>query len=191
MHVLICVRVCICVCVYVCACVHTQSSLTPCDPMDCTPSGSSVHEISKQEYCSWLQFSTPGDLPNPGIELVSPESLDWEADSLALRHLGSHVYVLLLLFSHSVVCKSLWTAACQASLFFTISQSLLKLMSIESVMPYNHLILCHSLLLLHSIFTSFRVFSNESALRIRWPNYQSLSVSPSNEYSGWISFRKD
>ena len=79
-----------------------------------------------------------------------------------------------------------WTAACQASLSFTISQSLLKLMSIESVMPYNHLILCRPLLLLPSIFPSIRVFSNELVLCIRWPKYWSfsLSLSPSNEYSG-------
>ena len=78
-----------------------------------------------------------------------------------------------------------WTAASQASLSFTISQSLLKLMSIESVMPSNHFTLCHPLLLLPSIFPSFRVFSNESALCIRWPKYWSFScsISPSSEYS--------
>ena len=86
-----------------------------------------------------------------------------------------------------------WTAACQASLSFTISRSLLKLMSIESVMPSNHLILCHTLLLLPSIFPSIRVFSNESSLHIRWPKCCSLnfSISPSSEYSGLISFRID
>ena len=86
-----------------------------------------------------------------------------------------------------------WTAAHQASLSSTNSWSLLKLMSIESVMPSNHLILCHPLLLLSSIFPSSRVFSNESALRIRWPKYWSFSfsISPSNEYSGFISFRMD
>ena len=84
-----------------------------------------------------------------------------------------------------------WTAACQASLSFTISWSLLKLMSIESVMPSNHLILCCPLLLLPSVFSSFRVFSNESALCIRWPKYQSFSIRPCNEYSGLISFRID
>ena len=86
-----------------------------------------------------------------------------------------------------------WTAACQASLSITNSQSLLKLMSIESVIPSNHLILCRPLLLLPSIFPSTKVFSNESALHIRWPNYWSLSfsISPSNEYSGLISFRMD
>ena len=86
-----------------------------------------------------------------------------------------------------------WTAARQASLSITNSWSLLKLMSIESVMPSNHLILCHPLLLLPSIIPSIRVFSNESVLRIRWPKYWSFSfsISPSNEYSGLISFRMD
>ena len=101
----------------------------------------------------------------------------------------------LLLFSHSVVSDSAtpWTAAHQASLSFTISQSLLKLMSIESAMPSNHLILRHPLLFLPSTFPSIRVFSNESALCIRWPKYWSfsLSISPSNEYLGLISFRMD
>ena len=86
-----------------------------------------------------------------------------------------------------------WTAAHQASLSFTISWSLLKLMSIESVMPPNHLNLCRPLLLLPSVFPSIRVFSNELALCIRWPKYWSFSfsISPSNEYSGEISFRID
>ena len=83
------------------------------------------------------------------------------------------------------------TAAHQASLSITNSQSLLKLVCIGSVMPPNHLTLCHTLLLQPSIFPSIRVFSNESVLRIRWPNYWSFSfnISPSNEYSGLISFR--
>ena len=86
-----------------------------------------------------------------------------------------------------------WTAAQQASLSITNSWTLLKLMSTESVMPSNHLIFCHPLLLLLSIFPSIRVFSNESVLQIRWPKYWSLSfsISPSNEYSGLISFRMD
>ena len=86
-----------------------------------------------------------------------------------------------------------WTAACQASLSITNSQPLLKCMSIESVMPSNHLILCHPLLLLPSVFLNIRVFSNESVLCIRWPKYWSFSfnISPSNEYSGLISFRID
>ena len=86
-----------------------------------------------------------------------------------------------------------WTAAHQASLSITNSRSLLKLMSIESVMPSNHLILCHPLLLLPSILPSIRVFSSESALWIRWPKYWSFSfsISPFTEYSGLISFRMD
>ena len=84
-----------------------------------------------------------------------------------------------------------WTATHQASLSITNSRSLLKLMSIKSVMPSNHLILCHPLLLLPSIFPSIRVFSYESVLRMRWPKHWSFSISPSTEYSGLISFRMD
>ena len=86
-----------------------------------------------------------------------------------------------------------WTAECQASLSLSISQSMIKLMSIELVMPSNHFILCHSLLLLPSIFPSIRVFYSESALHIRRPKHWSFSfnISPSNEYSGLISFRID
>ena len=94
--------------------------------------------------------------------------------------------------SHVWLFVTLWATACQASLTITDSQSLLKLMSIELVMPSNHLILCCPLLLLHSIFLSIRVFSNESVL-IRWPKYWSFSfsISSSSEYSGLISFRMD
>ena len=102
----------------------------------------------------------------------------------------------LLLFSGSVMCDSfatLWTAACQVSLSFTISRSLPKFMSTESVMPSNHLMLWHPCLLLPSLFPSIRVFPNQLAPHIRWPNYWgfSFSISPSNEYSGLISFRMD
>ena len=95
--------------------------------------------------------------------------------------------------SHAQLFATPWTAARQASLSITNSQSLLKLMSIELVIPSNHLILCRPLLLLPSIFPSIRVFSNESVLCIRWPKYWSFSfsISPSNEYSGLISFRMD
>ena len=96
-------------------------------------------------------------------------------------------------FSHSVVSNSAtpWIAACQASLSIMNSWSLLKLMSIKLVMPPNHLVLCHPLLLLPSIFPSITIFANESVLRIRWPKYWSFSfsISPSNENSGLISFR--
>ena len=96
-------------------------------------------------------------------------------------------------FSHVRLFATPQTAALQASLSITNSRSLLKLMSIESVMPSNHLILCRPLLLPSSIFPSIRVFSNESPLCIRWPNYWSFSfnISPSNEYSGLISCRMD
>ena len=101
----------------------------------------------------------------------------------------------LVQFSLSVVSDSAtpWTTARQASLSITNSQSLPKLMSIELVMPSNHLILCHPLLLLPSIFPSIRVFSHESALHIRWPKYWSFSfnISPSNEHPGLISFTMD
>ena len=93
--------------------------------------------------------------------------------------------------SHVRLFVTPWTAARQASLSTTSSQSLLKSMSIESVMPSNHLILCHPLLLLPSIFSTIRVFSSESVLPIRWPKYWSFSISPSNEYSGLISLRID
>ena len=109
-----------------------------------------------------------------------------------------HNYVVWMFSSVQSLSRVLffvtpWTAACQASLSTTNSQSLPKLMSIESVMPSNHLILCHPLLLLPSIFPSTRVFSTKSALCIRWPKYWSFSfnISPSNEYSGRISFRTD
>ena len=103
----------------------------------------------------------------------------------------SHVSVQSV--SHVRLSATPWTAAPQASLSITNSRSLLRLMSIESVMPSNRLILCHPLLLLDSIFPSTRVFSNESALCIRWPKYWSFSfsISPSSEYSGLISFRTD
>ena len=123
---------------------------------------------------------------------------------LHLKSLGStanslgdlYSLILSVQFRHSVVSDSLWppwTAAHQSSLSIINSWSLLKLMSIESVMPSNHLVLCHPLLLLPSIFPSIREFSNESVLHIRWPKHWSFSfsISPSNEYSGLISFRMD
>ena len=97
------------------------------------------------------------------------------------------------LLSHVRLFATPWTVACQGSLSNTNSWSLLKLMSIESVMPSNHLILCCPLLFLLSIFPSIRVYSNESVLHIRWQKYWSFSfsISPSNEYSGLISFKMD
>ena len=111
-----------------------------------------------------------------------------------MRRSFCHIPVQLVQsLSHVQLFVSPWTAARQASLSITNSQSLPKLTSFESVMPSNHLILCHPLILLPSIFPSIRVFSNESALLIRWPKYWSFSftISPSNEHPGLISFRMD
>ena len=107
------------------------------------------------------------------------------------KHLTLTVVVQSL--SHVQLLATPWTAAHQASLSFTISQSSLKLMSIELVMPSNHFVLCHPFFLLPSIFPCIRVFSSESALCIRWPNYWngSFSISPSNEFSGLITLRID
>ena len=105
----------------------------------------------------------------------------------------TQLFFLFQSLSHVWLFLTSWTAACQASLSFTIFQSSLKLMSFELVMSSNHLILCHPLLLLPSIFPSVRVFSNDSVFCIRWPKYWrfSFSISPSNVYSGLISFRSD
>ena len=117
------------------------------------------------------------------------------SDNFFLVMRNFKIYSLLLLFCCWVIFNSAtsWTATCQALLSFTISWILLRLMSIESVIPCNHLILFHPLPLLPSIFPSIKVFSNESSLPIRWPKYWSFSfsINPSNEYSRLISFRVD
>ena len=143
-----------------------QSCLTLCDPIDVSPPGFSVPGILQARTLEWVAISFPN-------------AWKWKVKVKSLSRVRRLV--------------TPWTAACQSSLSFTASQSLLKLLSIESVMPSYHLILCHPLLLLPSIFPSIRVFSNESALHIRWPKYWSfsLSISPFNEYSGLISFRID
>ena len=155
-----------------------QSCPALCDPIDCSVPGSSVCGIFQLRTLEWLPSPSPGDLPDLGIETVSLRS-----PALAVQ------------FSCSVMSNSAtpWTAAHQASLSITNSQSLLKLISIESVMSSNHLILCHPFLLLHSIFPSIKVFSNESVLHITWPKYWSFSftINLSNEYSGLNSFRMD
>ena len=143
--------------------------------------------FSRQEYWSGLPFPPPGDLPHPGIEpipLTSP--------SLAGGFLTTSATSVQSL-SHVRLCATPWTAAFQVSLSITNSWSLPKLMSIESVMPFSHLILCRPILTPPSIFPSITVFSNESVLHTRWPKYWSFSfsISPSNEYSGLISFRMD
>ena len=120
--------------------------------------------------------------------------------NICWMHTGENVWIIGLISYSSVQLLSRvwlfvtpWTAACQADLSITNSQSLLKLMSIESVMPSNHLILCRPLLFLPSTFPNIRVFSNESVFHIRQPKYWSFSfsISPSNEYSGLISLRTD
>ena len=116
-------------------------------------------------------------------------SVDWLCSES-----GSQAWVVIVRYLSRVrLFVTPWTAACQDSLSFTISRSLVKLMSIESVMPSNQLVLCRLLLPLPSIFPSIRVFCNESALHIRWPKYWSFSfnVSHSSKYSGFISFRID
>ena len=138
-------------------------------------------------------FGNPAD---PGIELMSPALAGrffiTEPPGKQCMLLQSSVSSVQPL-SRVRLFATPWTAACQASLSITNSQSLLRLMSVELVMPSNHLILCHPLLLLLSIFPRIRVHSNESVLCIRWPKYWSFSfsISPSSEYSGLISFRTD
>ena len=139
-------------------------------------------EFSRQEQYSGLPFYSPGDFPDPGIKLRSPAL---QVDSLLSE--PSSVQFSSVAQFYLTLCDPMDCSMPGLTNF----QSLLKLMSIESVVPSNHLILCRPLLLLSSIFPSIRVFSNESALRIRWPKYWSFSfnISPSNEYSGLISFR--
>ena len=115
-----------------------------------------------------------------------------QAMHLNVIHSFFHVWLFVV---QSLSCAQLfatpWTAAHQTSLSFTISRSLLKLLSIDSVIPSNHGTLCHPLLGLPSVFPSIRAFSNESTLHVRWPKYWSFSISPSSEYPGLISFRID
>ena len=153
-------------------------------------------KFSRQEYRSGLPFSPPGDLSDIGMEPMSLMSIalagrffttgaTWEAMYIyAHTHIYIYMVVVVQSLSHVRFFATPWTAACQASLSISTSRSLLKLMSIDLVMPSNHLILCCPFLLLASIFPSIRVFSNESALCIRWPKYWSFSfnISPSNEY---------
>ena len=148
-------------------------------PWDCPSKNSEVG-------CHYL---LQGIFPNVGIEPTSPAL---KADSLPSEPPGK-LFSSVQLLSRVRLFATPWTTARQASLSITNSQSLLKLMSIKSVMPSNHLILCLPLLLLPSIFSSIRVFSNESVLRIRWPKDWSFSfsISPSSEHPGLISFRMD
>ena len=144
-------------------------------------------------------YSLPPTHPYP-TPLGHHRALSWAP--CAIEQLPTSYLILYMVvyvsqsvqsLSHVRLFATPWIAACQASLSITNSWGLLKLTSIESVIPSNHLILCHPLFLLPSILPSLRVFSNESVLHIRWPNYCSFrfSISPSNEHSGLISFRID
>ena len=112
----------------------------------------------------------------------------WSVEKKRVR--DTIVCVVVQSLSHVQLFAAAWTAACQAFLCITISRNLFKLMSIKSVMSPNHLILCHPLFLLPSIFPSIKVFSKKS-VHVRWTKYWSFSISPFNEYSGLISFRMD
>ena len=168
--------------------VFNQLCPTLCYPMDCSLPGSSVHgDSSGRNSGVGCHALLQGIFPTQGWTQISCIAADsftvWTTSSVSSVQLLSCVWLFV----------TLWTAAFQASLSITNSWNLLKLMSIELVMPSNHLILCHPLLLPPSIFPSIRVFSKVSVLRIRWPKYWSFSfsISSSNEYSGLISFRMD
>ena len=176
----------------------------------CSSSGTSPRLLPQAGTFRTLSrcSATPAHPSGPGSEVISPEKAPVTAPhsqqdphlTLALLAAVSmssvptgegHIFVVFQLLSCVQLFAAPWTAAHQASLSIAMSQSLLKLMSIGSVMPFNHLILCLPLLLLLSIFPSIRVFSNESALHIRWYWSFSFSISSSSEYSGLISFRMD
>jgi len=141
---------------------------------------------SKRLLISWLQ--------SPSAVILEPQKIKSATVSTHCAYIFASIYFSSVqLVSHVLIFETPWIALHQASPSVTISWSLLKLMSIKSVMPSNHFILCHPLLLLLSIFPSIRIFSNESILRIRWPKYWrfSFSISLSSEYSGLISCRID
>ena len=191
-------------------------NLTKTKPLlwSCAKSPQSCPTLHDSMDCSLPGFLVHGDPPgkNTGMDChallqgifanqVFNISQHWQVGSLPLAppwkftdemNLEIEFAVLDVQLLHSVqIFATPRTAACHFPLSFTISQSLLRFMSIESVMPSNHLILSHPLLLLPSIFPSVRVFSNELALCMRWPEYQNCSISPSSEYSGLIFFNID
>ena len=153
-----------------------------------------VRHIYTMKYHSAIKRKEIGSFVASWMDLESVIQNKGSQKEKNKYHILTHIYqfISVQLLSHVWLFVTPWTAAHQASLSITNSQSSLKLMSIESVMPSNHLILCRSLLL-PSIFPSIRVFSNESILRIKWPKYWSFSfsISPSNEYSGLISLMID
>ena len=155
----------------------------------------SLLEVLGGNSLSWLFSYFQRLLPSSksSVTILSDLSSDTDPQSPAStsKDLVITLVVVVQLLSRVRLSATPWTAVYQASLSFTISRSLLKLVFIESVMPSNHLIFCHLLLLLHSVFPSIRVFSSEWVLSSTWPKYWSFrfSVSPSSEYSGLISFR--
>ena len=152
-----------------------------------------VHlKLTQYCYCKSIALQFKKRNTPPLMTLEQSINKHW-LDLALLVLLSADMSLVVRLLSHLWLFATPWTAARQASLSLTISRSLLKLTSIELVMPFSHLILCHPLLLRLSIFPSIRVFCNESALHIRWPKYWSFnfSISPSSEYSGLISFRID
>ena len=169
--------------------IVTLLCLTLYDPMDCSPPGSSVHGILQARILEWVatSFSRGPSRPRDQTQVscIAGRFFTAEPPEKPPQSVQS--------LSHVGIFASPGTAARQASLSITSFWSSLTLMSIESVMPSNHLILCHPFLLLPSIFPSIKVFFNESILCIRWPKYWSFSfnISPSNEHSGLIPFRMD
>ena len=168
-----------------------QSCLTLCNPMDCSLPGSFVHGILQGRVLEWVAIS---------FSRGAPEASDWtQVSCIAGRFFNvwstreALVNPSVQLLSHVQLFATPWTIAHQATLSITNSWSPPKPVSIETMMPSNHIILCRPLLLLPPIPPSIRVFSNESALWIRWPKYWrfSFSISPSSEHSGLISFRMD
>ena len=164
-------------------CLVTESCPTLCNPMDCTCQAPLSMGFLQERILEWVAMPSRGS-SQPRIKSTSPAM---QADSLPSEPPGNRLVVQLL--SHVRLFVTPWTAELQASLSFTISQSLLKLMSIESVMPSNHLTLC-PLLLPTSVFPSIRGFSNESVLH-KLVEFQLQHQSFQREYSGLISFRID
>ena len=178
---------------YLLFCSVTKSSQTHCKPLDYSPPGSAVPVILQARILEWVVISSSTESFQLKDRICVSCLLNWQASFLPLAPPGKPNTTPLLMLSSSVMPHSLQPHGLQhvrISLSFTITCSLLKLISIESVMPSNHLI-CHPLLFLPSIFPSIKVFSNESALCIRWPKYWSFrfSICPSNEYPGLISFK--
>ena len=158
-----------------------------------SPSGDSASFVTRLQRCKLLLPFPRHTASSNWPTLQGRQEHHFCRKTAPELDLGKGQFSSVQLLSHVQLFAILGISACQASLSTTNSQSLLKLMSIELVMPSSHLILCRPLLLLPSIFPSIRDFSNESALRIRWPKYWSFSfsISPSNEHPGLISFKMD